>query len=138
MEILENFFFIGELIQAIDILSELKSLKIHSLSLDQPRELSEDEVDILLSTEYSSKITNVCLSEMIKIQEVYFLMQLCPYMNYFKLDCIKNMNIESFLRDIINKITSERNQYLRLLCVKVPDADDKMIKKLDEIINSEK
>jgi hypothetical protein len=54
MKILEKTIFIGALIQSVDVLSELKSLKIHSLSLDQPRKLCEEEVDIFLSTEDTS------------------------------------------------------------------------------------
>jgi hypothetical protein len=75
---------------------------------------------------------------MIDTPEIYFLMVLCPYMEYLKVDCIKNMDIESFLRNIFNKINHERNEYLRSLSFKVPAADARLIQKLKEMINSVK
>jgi hypothetical protein len=48
------------------------------------------------------------------------------------------MDIESFLRNIFNKINHERNEYLRSLSFKVPAADDRLIQTLEEMINSEK
>jgi len=138
LEVSEEKNFIGALIQAVGLLSELKSLKVDSLSLDQPRELCEEEVDIFLSTEDTSKIKKVYLKKMNDIPEIYFLMVLCPYMEYLQVDCINDMDVEFFVRDILKKINDECNQYLRSLYFKVPAADDRLIQKLKEMIHSEK
>jgi hypothetical protein len=138
LEISEKTIFIGALIQAVDLLSELKSLKVHSLSLDQPRELCEKEVDIFLSTEDTSKIKKVYLKKMIDTPEIYFLMVLCPYMEYLQVDCINDMHVELFVRRIVNKINNECNQYLRSLYFKVPASDDRLIQNLKQMIHSEK
>jgi hypothetical protein len=137
LEILEKIF-IGTLIQTVGSLSELNSLKVHSLSLYQPRNLFEEEADILCSSEDIIQITKVYLEKMIEIQEVYFLMALCPYMEYLKVECINNMDVELFVRDMLDKINHERNGYLRLLCFHVRAADDKMIQKLEKMIQTEK
>ncbi|CAF4202579.1 unnamed protein product, partial [Rotaria sordida] len=121
LEIPNKKIFIGILIQIIDLLPELNSLKIHSLSLSEPRDLCEDEVDICSSMEETSKITNVYLEKMIDITEVYFLMVLCPYMKHLKIG-INNMNVELFVRNILNKINNECNDHLRLLCFHVQAA----------------
>ena len=55
MEIPIEKIFIGILIQAINILPKLDTLKIHSLSLDQPRNLSFEELVIFCSTENTNK-----------------------------------------------------------------------------------
>ena len=139
LEIPEKKIFIGALIKAVDLLSELNSLKIHSLLLEQPKNLCEEEEgDILLSRENKSKITKVYLEKMIEITDIYSLMILCPYMEYLKVGCINNMDVQLFVREMLNKINFERNQYLRLLCFHVPAADYQIIKKLEKMINTEK
>jgi hypothetical protein len=75
---------------------------------------------------------------MVEITDIYFLMELCPYMNYLKIGFINDMDVELFVRQMLNIINSEHNQYLRLLCFCVPAADDKIIRKLEKMINTEK
>jgi len=135
LQISEKKIFSDILIQIINSLPELHSLKIHSLSLYKSRRLTAEEVDIFLLAEERSKITKVCLESMVEIQEIFFLMTLCPYMAYLKVDCMNNMNVKFFLRRILEKIELECNDHLRSLCLHVPAADDKMIKKLEKMIN---
>jgi len=138
LEITVINIFIGLLIQITDSLRELNSLQILTLSLDQPRELCDEELVILNSVKERSKISKVYLCEMIDIEEVYFLMKLCPYMEYLRVDCVHNMDIESFLREIFKKIKDDNNDYLRSLCFQIPAADDRLIQNLKQMIHSEK
>ena len=138
LKILEEQIFIDELIQILNLLPELKSLKINSLSLDEPSELWEEEVDSYLSSKETTKITKVYLCEMFDLEEVYFLMALCPFMEYLKVGCINNMDAKSFIRKIIKRINDYGYDYLRSLCFHVPAADDEMVKKLDKMIRSYK
>jgi len=48
------------------------------------------------------------------------------------------MDVELFLQDIFKNIKNENNEYRRLLCFRVPVADDKMIRKLEKMINDKK
>jgi len=118
-------------------LSELDSFKIHSLSLSQPRRSSIVE-KMPRCKSHKSKITKVYLEKMIEIEEVYFLTKLCPRVTYLTLSYINNIDIELFLRDIFSKIDNDCNQYLRSLCFRMSIADDKIIKKLEKMINCEK
>ncbi|CAF3718449.1 unnamed protein product [Rotaria sp. Silwood1] len=138
LEISDEKTFIGTLIQIIKLLPKLDSLKIRSLSFDQPKSLSAEELAILCSIANICKITKVYLEKMVGIGEVYLLMTLCPYMLYPKVGFINNINVELFLRNILEKINHERNNYLRSLCFHIPTAEDKMIKKLEKMINIEK
>jgi hypothetical protein len=129
--------FIGMLIQITDALPELISLKIHSLLLHEPRKLCAGEVDILRSMKDTSKITDVYLEKVVEIHEVYYLMGLCPCIRYLKVGCIDKMDVERFLRNILEKINLKSNAYLRLLCFHIRTADDEVIKKLEQIIHDE-
>jgi len=59
-------------------------------------------------------------------------------MEYLNVECIQNMNIQSFLNDILNEINKKHHRYLRLLCIYyIYTADDQMIKQLNKIIYDE-
>jgi hypothetical protein len=136
LEITEQTIFIGSLIRTINLLPELNTLKVHSLSLDQPRELCAEEIEILASTANTSKITKVYLEVIGDIKEVYFLMKLCPFLTYLQLRGTSfNMSITLLLRTILQKIKYE---HFRSLCFSARAADDNMIKNLEQWINSEK
>ncbi len=61
-------------------ISTLDSLQIASLSLSQPGSLSTDEESILRTVSSTNQITKVNLKTMDNIEEVYFLIELCPRM----------------------------------------------------------
>jgi hypothetical protein len=138
LEIPNEQIFNGTLLEVVDLLSELQTLKIHSLSLEEPRDLCEEEVDILLSREDTNQITKVYLEIMVDMADIYFLMVLCPHADYIKIGSIIDMDVESFVRQMLNKINFEQNQYLRLLCFRVEAADDQTIKNLEKMIDDEK
>jgi hypothetical protein len=125
------------LMDIINSLPKLQSLKIHSLSLLEPRDLLSEEKMVRLVAK-KNKIIKVCLDKMTEMKEIYYLMKLCPRMEYLQVDCINTIEVELVVQDILNKINKNSNEYLRLLCICVPTADDKMVEKLKEIINSKK
>jgi len=59
-------------------------------------------------------------------------------MEYLNVECIKDMNIELFIRNILNVINNNHYEYLRLLCIYITTADDQMIKRLKKMIDDEK
>ncbi|CAF4289127.1 unnamed protein product, partial [Rotaria sordida] len=59
LEIPKEKFFIGALIRIVNLLPEVNTLKIHSLSLYEPRMLNSKELFIFSSIEDTSKITNI-------------------------------------------------------------------------------
>ena len=72
------------------------------------------------------------------IEEIYFLIRLCPRIEYLKVGFMHNINIQLFIKNILKKIKDDYNQYLRSLCLHIPTADDTMIQKLKQMINGEK
>ncbi|CAF4840698.1 unnamed protein product, partial [Rotaria sp. Silwood2] len=82
LEISEENVHVAALIEAVSLLSELTTLKIHSLSLHESRTLNSEELLTLASMEDRSKITKVYLKMMNDIEEFYFPLELCPYMEH--------------------------------------------------------
>ncbi|CAF1443219.1 unnamed protein product [Rotaria sordida] len=138
LEIPKEKFFIGALIRIVNLLPEVNTLKIHSLSLYEPRMLNSKELFMFSSIEDTSKITNVYLEKMNGIEEFSFLLELCPYMKSFKVDYIKHIDFKFVLRYIFKTIKEDCNDYLCLLCFRIPTVDDEMIRKLKRMINFEK
>ena len=83
-------------------------------------------------------MTKVYLENMIKFEEVIFLIDLFPYMKYLQVGCASSIDIELFVRVILMKIFNKSNYYLRLLAFRIPTPDDEMVKKLQKMINFEK
>jgi hypothetical protein len=129
---------IDALIEIIYVLPKLISLKIRSLSFPQSLNLSDKQIERFLLISNNNQITKVYLQKMNHIDEIYFLMQIFPRINSIHFNSINNINVELFIRDILLKINEDSNQYLRLLCLRVPTVDDQMIKKLEIMIHLNK
>ncbi|CAF3421871.1 unnamed protein product [Rotaria sp. Silwood1] len=137
LEISKKTIYSDILIEIIYKLSALDTLKITSLILSQSRCLFIENKNLRLVSN-KNNIKKVYLEKMLTMEEVYFLIRLCPRMTYLKIDFINDMNIELFVKDILKKINNDCNQYLRSLCIHNPTADDDIIQKLEEMINREK
>ncbi|CAF0872427.1 unnamed protein product [Adineta steineri] len=120
------------LLNLIFKLSVIDSLKISSLTLSY-----SDEQNIRVVSN-KNVITKVYLENINGIEEVYFLMRLCPRMKYLKVNLINEINYELYLKNILTKIKQNSNKYLRSLCLYNPTADNKMVEKLQKMINQKK
>jgi hypothetical protein len=137
---LTNFgkIFAGMLSNILWQLRQLDSLFIASLLISQPRSLSSYERTLLAKISSINRITKVNLGEMNDIEEVYFLIELCPHLIYLRVENLHQMDIELFVRLILNKMITKYPHQLRLLSFNVPAADDPMIKRLNKMIDDEK
>ncbi|CAF1262736.1 unnamed protein product [Rotaria sp. Silwood1] len=126
-----------EIIKLIDKLPALDSLKIFSLNLLESIFANFYEHDLYMVAN-KNNINKVYLVKMNAIEEVYFLIRLCPRMTYLKVNLIDNIDYEVFLKDLLMKINNDYNQYLRSLCLYIPTTNNEMINKLQDMINHEK
>ncbi|CAF2851047.1 unnamed protein product, partial [Rotaria sp. Silwood2] len=133
----QEHFFIGKLREILDLLSELDSLQIYSLSFSQSTCLSREEIENLLFLSTKNQITKLCLEIIILIEEVYFLIEIFPRINHLQVNFIHSMDVELFVRLILIQIKIKSNHPLRLLCFCVAAADDEMVHKLEKMINIE-
>ena len=95
---------IGILIQIIELLSDLQTLTIESLSLDQSKPFSFKELRQFSRTNNTGKMTEVSVQQLNSINEIDFLMALCPAMIYFRIDHMKNMPIAFCVCPILKRI----------------------------------
>jgi len=130
LEILKEFIFSNTLIDIIYKLSSLNSLKISSLILSNLSSIDKQNLRFISN---KNKITKVYLEKINQIEEIYFLMKLCPRMIYFKVNFINNMDIQLFVKAILMKINNDCNQYLRSVCLHISTEDDQIIHKLKQI-----
>jgi hypothetical protein len=135
LEISEKKICVDILMQITNALPQVTTMKIDSLSLDQAKDSETEEFIIFPSTESINQITKVYLEKLFTIEEVYSLMKLCRYMSYLKINAFDNMNADMFIRNILNKIKHDSNEYLRLLCFRGPASDNLMIQTLEETKN---
>lgn len=129
LEILQEKISFSFLIQILKFLPDLCTLKFHSLT-----NITEDE---FISLE-KNKILKVYLEEINDIQELNWILKFCFYMTDLKLGCINNLDIQLFLRTILQTIHDNHHAYLRSISFHIPTVDDQLIEKLKEMIQSEK
>jgi len=128
---------IGMLIEIIRLLPNLNSLEVSSLSLVPLNSLSAEDTEMLLLVSITSKITKLKLDKMNEMEQVHFLMNLCPRMQYLEVGCTTENDLENIVGCIsLNNII--RIPYLCCLCLCVPNANEKMIENLNKIIDFER
>ena len=126
------------LVRLLSLLHDLITLKIHSFLLEDPITATTEDLLIFYSVKRKSKISKVYVEEIDHIQQLNFLFNLRPVMEYFKVRCINTIDILSFLRTIVKKINYYGCNHLRSLCVNVRAADDRMVENIKDIIKCEK
>ncbi|CAF4339791.1 unnamed protein product [Adineta steineri] len=72
------------------------------------------------------------------MEDILFLISFCRHMEYLNVEGVENMNIQSFLSDILNKMNQYHYEYLHTLCIYITTADNQMIKQLEQMIDDEK
>jgi len=131
-------FYIGVLIEIINVLPDLISLKIWSIALIQLTCLSIEELNSIRYVANNNKITKIYLEKMITFEEILFLIDLFPRLKYLQVGCTSNIDIQLFVRVILTKILDKTNHCVRLLAFRIPTADEEMIKKLQKMIDFNK
>jgi hypothetical protein len=66
------------------------------------------------------------------MNQLDFLLAICPYLNYLKIEHLNDIDIQLFLGHVLKKIHHDCNDHFRSLCFGVPIADDQIIKTLQK------
>jgi hypothetical protein len=138
LEILEKNIPMSLLIQFVNLLPNITTLKIRSLPPIETITITFDEFSLLQSIHRKSKIIKLYLEQCADIQELDFLFILCPNIKYFKVGGINMIDIKSFLCIIFKKIKQYDIYHLHSLCFHVQTLDDRIVKTIEEIIKYEK
>ena len=137
LELVKEEISIGKLIRIIELLPDLHTLSIDSLSIHQSKPFSAKELRKFSRTKNTTRIGKVCLLQMNSVNDIDFLMALFPAMTNFKIVQMKNMSIEFYLCHILKKINTDGHRSLRSLSFYHPTADDQLVKTLENMIVNE-
>jgi hypothetical protein len=127
----------GMLVEMIQLLPNLDSLKISSLQLTQPDCSGVDLAEMSVLTSVNNKTTKVCHENTTDIDQVDFLLFRCLCMQHFQIHVSKTMDLDALLRLILTKTVTVVPQ-LRSLCLCVPNAHDGITHRLQNMIESER
>jgi hypothetical protein len=119
------------LLEFINCLPNLHALSVSCLTL------LESNISI---KEISNKnqITKVNLEKMEIFEQIQFLIDLCPHIEYFQVGCVKNFNLDILKQFLLIKNNMTKILKLHSLCLCIPSADEKMIEKFQAMIDLEK
>lgn len=116
------------LTEIINYLPALDSLKISSLTLFQSKSSS--------CTSNNNKITKVYFQYVNTMEEIVFIFKLCPYLTYLQVDIMNEIDYESFLKDILQRIHKKYNQHFCSICLHLRTIINNEL--LNKIYNHEK
>ncbi|CAF3397119.1 unnamed protein product, partial [Rotaria sp. Silwood2] len=137
LEVSFEEIFVGTLIKFIQLFPNLNSLQIAFWSLLKLNCLYVEDSQIFHLVKHNNKITKVSLRRIRKIEDIYFLIDLFPQMQYLEIDCTKYIDPELFLRSIL-PINTKCIGHLSSLCLYVQKVNDELIQKLQKMIDLEK
>jgi hypothetical protein len=129
-----NYFSIDILAQFLHLLPNLDSFTIVSNNSNQIIELTEEQINMIHAASNMNKITTMTIEQIIDLNQVEILINLCSRMEYLQIKCSEYTILESIIRLILMK----RKPYLYSLCIWISEADDSMVKKLQTMIGFEK
>ncbi|CAF2784611.1 unnamed protein product [Rotaria sp. Silwood2] len=137
LEVSFEEIFVGTLIKFIQLFPNLNSLQIAFWSLLKLNCLYVEDSQIFHLVKHNNKITKVSLRRIRKIEDIYFLIDLFPQMQYLEIDCTKYIDPKLFLRSIL-PINTKCIGHLSSLCLYVQKVNDELIQKLQKMIDLEK
>jgi hypothetical protein len=137
LDVLFNEIFFRTLIDLIDHLPNLDSLRVRSVSLLKPQCVTDEQASTRCLLSNNNKITKVNIQCLTQLAQIKFLIDLCPNMQYLEIECLNNINPKLLIRFISTK----KFQYIYypcILCLHIPTKTDKIFEELREMIKFEK
>jgi hypothetical protein len=137
LDVLYTGIFIGTLIDLMNHLPNLDSMRILSLLLLQPRCLTVEEVNTFRLVSNNNKITKVNIQWTTDLAQIQFLIDLCRSMRYLEITCSVNVDLKVLIRFILIK-DLKYIPHLCILCLHIPKETHRMVEELQEMINFER
>ncbi|CAF1552383.1 unnamed protein product, partial [Adineta steineri] len=106
--------FVGMLLDLLRYLPNLNSLRVRSLSLTKPRCLHAEEERISRLISIDNKIRKVHIQQMTDLEQIQFLINICPLMQYLGIGFSDAMDLKLLLKFILMK-NREQISHLRVL-----------------------
>ncbi|CAF1324630.1 unnamed protein product [Adineta steineri] len=136
--VIKEEIFVIQLAEILCLLPELDSLEVSMISFVYPRQVTLDEMIKIFCSTTHIKISKLRVRKINKIEEINFFLAFCPLIKQLEINKLPMINVEFFLRPLLIQIRNKSKfQNLRLICIQLPTADDKMILKLKQMIQDE-
>jgi hypothetical protein len=121
-------------IKFLNALPNLNSIRISDLPLNEPMDLSVQDVIIFNAFLKINKITKLTLRDRFTIEQIHLMVDLFPDAYFFSLENVLNMDFENFLRCILMNIN---RSHPITICIVSIDANYDKIETLHQMIDSE-
>lgn len=125
------------LIEIIGVLPNLHSLEIISMPSIPANLLSSKASELFSSVSNMNRISKVKLDEMKEIEQIYFLMDLCPQMEYLEINCKTEQDVIHIVT-FVARNSLKHMRYLRFLRLSIPNLNEILLQNLRIIINLER
>ena len=127
----------GLLIELISLLPNLHSIELRGMSFPRDKLPSIKTATMFSTVSMNNKIAKVKLHAIDDFQEIDFLMEMFPRMEYFEIDCMTENDVINVVA-FITRNSVKHMRYLQCLCISVPNADESLIDNLKDIVDSER
>lgn len=128
--------FISTLIEFLRLFPDLDSLKVSCRSLIQQNCLPIEGLQTFGSLKNNNKLTKLSLWVMNKIEDICFLIDLFPHVEYLEVDCTNIINRVGFLQSILTSNTISIRP-LSSMCLYIQNINNELIKELETTIEEE-
>ena len=122
------------LMKILRVLPHLDSLKVSFFLPTQLNNLSNEDAKLLSLISTNNKITKINLEQMIKFEQVDFLLILCPCIQHLQVGCEYDNKLMNVVRFILSKNTMQTPHFCSL-CLYIPGINKKMIHPIQSLID---
>ncbi|CAF1365747.1 unnamed protein product [Adineta ricciae] len=126
------------MINMLNILPHLKSMEISDSLLCEPMSLEEEDHMMLVNYLAKNKIMKISLRNVHDEKQIDFIWKHFPRIQYFRLDRVRQANLQPMIHDLILKANQNKILYQMTLCIICDDADYYQLGKLHQMIMKKK
>ncbi|CAF1514311.1 unnamed protein product [Adineta ricciae] len=126
------------MINMLNILPHLKSMEISDSLLCEPMSLEEEDQMMLVNYLEKNKIVKISLRNVHDEKQIDFIWKHFPRIQYFRLDRVRQANLQSIAHDLILKANQNKTFHHMTLCIICDDADCYQLGKLHQMIMKKK
>ncbi|UJR29614.1 hypothetical protein I4U23_017162 [Adineta vaga] len=134
LEVTFRRMFLQTLLRLLGQLPNLHSLKLSCQLLLQMDCLSDQDKEMIQLVKMNNRISSISLMELTEFQQIQFLLDLFPYLEYLQIDLTKQIDFEHFLQAILKRNPQDPSRF-SALCLYVNQDNDQVIEQLRTIID---
>ena len=127
-----------KLIEILNFLPNLHSLRIKSYSLAPFPEMIHQPISVIRSLSLQNQINKLFIEGIRYCEEVLLFIHLCSHLEHLEIHCENHIDLQSFIVSILIHSDVRSHRHLRSLCVHSNKADNQIVQFLQEMIDANK